>query len=175
MNSHLSRPPVARRLKPPVGAHRANVSLRSALLRIGFAGPRCLQRAGELLPRLSTLTYGHRASTGSRQKPSHRRYISVALSLGSPPAAVSRYPALRSSDFPHTRFPAYAAAQLTQATSLPQNLSFVKRRLPYGHGAVPLRRTRHGRGPSARGGDGGCASYGRGWRPPAARQRSAPK
>ena len=31
----------------------------------------------------------------------NRRYISVALSLGSPPAAVSRYPALCCSDFPH--------------------------------------------------------------------------
>ena len=31
----------------------------------------------------------------------NRRYISVALSLRSPSAAVSRYPALRSPDFPH--------------------------------------------------------------------------
>ena len=43
-------------LKPPVGAHRADVSLQSALLRIGFAGPHSLLCAGELLPRLSTLT-----------------------------------------------------------------------------------------------------------------------
>ncbi len=63
-------------------AHRANVLLHLALHRIGFAGPCGLPHAGELLPRLSTLT----AKT--------RRYISVALSLGSPPAAVSRYPAL---------------------------------------------------------------------------------
>ena len=62
---------------------------RSVLLRIGFAGPRSSPRAGELLPRLSTLTC------------KSRRYISVALSLRSPSAAVSRYPALRSSDFPH--------------------------------------------------------------------------
>ena len=79
MNSHLSRPHVAVRLKPPVEAHRANGSLQSALLRIGFAGPHGLPCAGELLPRLSTLT-----GQG-------RRYLSVALSLGSPPAAVSRY------------------------------------------------------------------------------------
>ena len=32
-----------------------------------------------------------------------RRFISVALSLGLPPAAVSRYPALRCSDFPHIK------------------------------------------------------------------------
>ena len=30
------------------------------------------------------------------------RYLSVALSLGSPPPGVTRHPALRSSDFPHT-------------------------------------------------------------------------
>jgi len=35
--------------------------------------------------------------------PFSRRYISVALSLGLPPAAVSRYPALRCSDFPHIK------------------------------------------------------------------------
>ena len=32
----------------------------------------------------------------------NRRYISVALSLGSPPPGVTRRSALRSSDFPHT-------------------------------------------------------------------------
>ena len=89
MNSHLSRPHVAVRLKPPVEAHRANGSLQSALLRIGFAGPHGLPCAGELLPRLSTLTVKK-----------SRRYLSVALSLRSPSAAVSRYPALWSPDFP---------------------------------------------------------------------------
>ncbi len=34
--------------------------------------------------------------------PENRRFISVALSLRSPSAAVSRYPALCCSDFPHT-------------------------------------------------------------------------
>ncbi len=51
----------------------------TVLLRIGFTSPRSLLSGGELLPRLSTLT------------DKSRRYISVALSLGSPPAAVSRY------------------------------------------------------------------------------------
>ena len=36
-------------------------------------------------------------------EPQRRRFISVALSLGSPPAAVSRYPALWSPDFPRVR------------------------------------------------------------------------
>ena len=64
--------------------------LRSVLLRIGFAGQCGSPHAGELLPRLSTLT----RKSG--------RYISVALSLRSPSAAVSRYSALYCSDFPHT-------------------------------------------------------------------------
>jgi len=64
-----------------LGTRRAAAVCPSTMLhRIGFTWPRSLLRAGELLPRLSTLT--------SRR----RRYISVALSLGSPPAAVSRYP-----------------------------------------------------------------------------------
>ena len=45
-------------------------------------------RCGELLPRLSILT-------------AKRRFISVALSLESPPPDVIRHPALWSSDFPH--------------------------------------------------------------------------
>jgi hypothetical protein len=50
----------------------------------------CHQGCGELLPRLFTLT------------PRHDRggIFSVALSLGSPPVAVSDHPALWSSDFP---------------------------------------------------------------------------
>ena len=63
----------------------------SVLLRIGFAGPHSRLYAGELLPRLSTLTHVN------------GRYISVALSLKLPSAAVSSYPALWSSDFPHTK------------------------------------------------------------------------
>ena len=112
MNSHLSRPHVAVRLKPPVEAHRANGSLQSALLRIGFAGPHGLPCAGELLPRLSTLT-----GQG-------RRYLSVALSLGSPPAAVSRYPALWSSDFPHAESQ-HATARSAHGIILKQNRAFV--------------------------------------------------
>ena len=54
--------------------------LLSVLLRIGFTGHSRLRYAGELLPRLSTLTC------------KSRRYISVALSLESPPQAVSLHP-----------------------------------------------------------------------------------
>ncbi len=80
MDSHLSWPDVAIAARRHLlGTRRAGALCPSAvLLRIGFAEPRGLPRAGELLPRLSTLTVA-------------RRYLSVALSLGSPPAAVSRY------------------------------------------------------------------------------------
>ena len=73
-------PALPQGLKPPFWECRAGLTPKSVLLRIGFAGPRSRLRAGELLPRLSTLTS------------QSWRYISVALSLESPPAAVSRYP-----------------------------------------------------------------------------------
>ena len=57
----------------------------------GLQRPYVSIEAGELLPRLFTLTAGSIP----------RRYLSVALSLESPPQAVSLHPALRSSDFPH--------------------------------------------------------------------------
>ena len=70
--------------------YRPSKPLSSVLLRIGFTGRKRLRCAGELLPRLSTLT---RVSPGG---------ISLLhFPLRSPSAAVSRYPALRSPDFPH--------------------------------------------------------------------------
>ena len=56
---------------------------------------------GELLPRLSSLTG------------KIRRYISVALSLESPPPAVSWHPALWCPDFPRTRRRAIACSPRT--------------------------------------------------------------
>ena len=83
VNDHLSWPGVAASAQCHLHrTRRAGAECPSTvLLRIGFAEPRSLLRAGELLPRLSTLA-----------APEVRRYLSVALSLGSPPAAVSRYP-----------------------------------------------------------------------------------
>ena len=90
-DNDLSWPQVASRLQPRFRKHDGPpYRFLLVLLRIGFTGPFCLQNAGELLPRLSTLTCRN-----------GRRYISVALSLRSPSAAVSSYPALRCSDFPH--------------------------------------------------------------------------
>ena len=58
VNSHLSWPDVTIAARCHLlGTRRADASCSSAvLLRIGFAEPRGLPRAGELLPRLSTLT-----------------------------------------------------------------------------------------------------------------------
>jgi hypothetical protein len=84
---------------PPRSCHPSEncvgptASLLSVLLRIGFTWPTSRQAAGELLPRLSTLTPARR----------QRRYLSVALSLKSPSVGVTHYPALGSSDFPHAR------------------------------------------------------------------------
>ena len=63
-----------------LGDSRASLASSAVLLRIEFTALRCSHEAGALLPRLFTLTL------------KIRRYLSVALSLGSPPAAVSRYP-----------------------------------------------------------------------------------
>ena len=58
VNSHLSWPDVAITARRHLlGTRRAGAIRSSAvLLRIGFTQPRSLLRAGELLPRLSTLT-----------------------------------------------------------------------------------------------------------------------
>ena len=55
----------------------------AVLLRIEFTASVSLQPMGELLPRLSTLTWPPQAA---------KRYISVALFLKSPSAGVTRYP-----------------------------------------------------------------------------------
>ena len=77
---------------PSAGRRRADVYVPHAmLLGIGFTAARVAAEPGELLPRRSTLT---RTSLCVR-------YISVALSLESPPADVIRYPCPSSPDFPH--------------------------------------------------------------------------
>ena len=90
VNGYLSRRGIAPTLKPPFEAHRADALLRLVLLRIEFTGSASL-----LTDRWALTPPFH----PYRKK---RRYISVALVLRLPSAAVSRYPALRSPDFPHT-------------------------------------------------------------------------
>ncbi len=86
-----------------ISKYRPSKPLHSALLRIGFTGHRRLRCAGELLPRLSTLT---RKNSGG---------ISLLhFPLRSPSAAVSRYPALRSPDFPHQAFASGATVRPTR-------------------------------------------------------------
>ena len=89
---YLGRLLPGRLLRPNPGTERA-VPLfpYSVLLQVGFTEPTSHLAAGELLPHLSTLTC---ALAG------HRRYVSVALSLGSPPLGITQHPALWSSDFP---------------------------------------------------------------------------
>jgi hypothetical protein len=82
-------PNVAKWANATLSDCRAGSSSISVLLRIGFARLRRRRCTGELLPRHFTLACRS------------RRCVSVALSLKSPSAAVSSYPALRSSDFPH--------------------------------------------------------------------------
>ena len=92
---HLSGTPVTRRLMQPTrGRGRASpLPPYLALLQVGFSRPDGHPPAGALLPHHFTLT---------RQS---GRYVSVALSVGSPLPGVTRHLARRSSDFPP---PAYA-------------------------------------------------------------------
>ena len=81
IDSHLSRRSVAAALKPPPWKRPGRPYASSTVLhRIEFTAPQCSHAAGELLPRLSTLT------------PRAGRYFSVALFLKSPSAGVTRYP-----------------------------------------------------------------------------------
>ncbi len=91
VDGHLSGTSVTRRLKPPFREMSDQLSLPfKRCSGWGLQRPYVTIQAGELLPRLSTLTC------------KSRRYLSVALSLESPPQAVSLHPVLWSPDFPHT-------------------------------------------------------------------------
>ena len=91
VNNHLSSPAVAGRLKRPTW--KRDGQPHCFLFGLASDGvyicPSCYQESGSLLHCPSTLT-------GLL-----RRYISVALSLESPPPDVIWHPALWSPDFPH--------------------------------------------------------------------------
>jgi len=87
----------------------AHYSFCSVLLRMGFTQPAGHPAAGELLPHHFALTR-HQCHFYCWKDAG--RYVSVALSLESPPLAVSQHPALWSSDFPRVLRPAIAC--LTQ-------------------------------------------------------------
>src|SRR5688500_5410148 len=168
-DGHLSRTPVARRLKRP--NPRARTGRPIALL-FGLApGGVCLadavtRAAGELLPHRFTLTA------------SRRRYVSVALSVGSPPLAVSQHPALRSPDFPPAALPRPATVRSSLA---PSQYTRRTRRRSSLTGARAVRRpsaNRQLRGASGRhrASDRACGGRGRRGAPPGRRCRlvSAP-
>jgi len=90
VNDHLSRPAVANRLKRLTPEQTGRPALLfKPCFGWGLHCPMCYHTGGSLLHCPSNLTRFR------------RRYISVALSLESPPPAVSRHPALWSPDFPH--------------------------------------------------------------------------
>ena len=91
VDDHLSRSGVTAQTQAIAGRDGQPHASHCILHQVGFTSRTSRQAVGELLPRLSILARG-----------SPGRYISVALSLESPPPAVNRHPALRCSDFPHT-------------------------------------------------------------------------
>ena len=81
--------------------YRSDKPILSALLRMGFTWHKALpQCRWALTPPFHPYLY--------------RRFISVALSLESPPPGFLRHPVLRSSDFPHQHTCAAATVQTTQ-------------------------------------------------------------
>ncbi len=82
--------------------YRPDKPIQSALLRMGFTWHKALpQCRWAFTPPFHPYLHS-------------RRFISVALSLESPPPGFLRHPVLRSSDFPHGRKFAPATAQITQ-------------------------------------------------------------
>lgn len=94
-SGHPSRTNVTICLKRPNPEERRATSYLPylALLWMRFSRPACCQTAGELLTRHFTLTRYLLAKV-------RWRYVSVALSVGSPLPGVTRHPVRRSSDFP---------------------------------------------------------------------------
>ena len=96
--------------------YRPDKPIQSALLRMGFTWHKALPQCRWALtppfhPYLS----------------SDKRFISVALSLESPPPGFLRHPVLRSSDFPHGRKFAPATVQITRRVFYHKILSVSRR------------------------------------------------
>ena len=122
---HLSRPTISRRLQrpnpkdsdeQPLDVARTSCLPMWSCSRWGLPRPADHPTAGELLPH-------HFNLTGKC-----RRYVSVALSLGSPPLGVTQHPALRSSDFPRAEVP-HAATRFAWTPQLTEDLRPVSRSL----------------------------------------------
>ena len=91
----------------------------------GLPGFRHRCRNGELLPRLFTLADADASA---------RRYVSVALSVGSPRPAVSGHPVRRSSDFPPRK---HFGATARPPRSLKCNLCWLDSPCPVCASAAP--------------------------------------
>src|SRR5437764_10941092 len=137
-DGHFSRTPVTRRLERPYPRARTG---RPIALLFGLApGGVCLadavtRAAGELLPHRFTLTAPPPRGTKKR-----RRSVSVALSVGLPPLAVSQHPALRSPDFPPAVLPRPATVRSSLARPLvsPPRTAVSRRPRSAAHAAEPL-------------------------------------
>ncbi len=102
-NDHSSGTPVARCLMQPTRKRKSGQlseqpeGVRASLFGLApdgvYQATPVTRDTGELLPHLFTLTL-------NRLAPAQGGLFSAALSLGSPPVAVSDHPALRSPDFP---------------------------------------------------------------------------
>jgi hypothetical protein len=120
---HLSTPTISRRLQrpnpkdsdeQPLDVARTSCLPMWSCSRWGLPRPADHPAAGELLPH-------HFNLTGK-----YRRYVSVALSLGSPPLGVTQHLALRSSDFPRAEVP-HAATRFAWTPQLTQDPALVSR------------------------------------------------
>jgi hypothetical protein len=92
-----------------------------ALLQVGFAKRRVATDTRELLPHVFTIA-GSLRNVGC--------VFSVALSVGFPRLAVSQHLALRSPDFPHSRFPESCCDPAIPLTRLVQPAPLSKTVIP---------------------------------------------
>ena len=121
--NHLSSPRVAPRLEPCGSATMKSASSRSEYSEDqGVASDRVYSKSA--LPQKWVSSYLAFPSLPYRV----RRFISVALSRGSPRADVIRYPALRCPDFPHRNTFRQHTARLPHSVTniIPETALFVK-------------------------------------------------
>ena len=117
-NGHSSGTPVARRLKRPTRKHRpGNPQTLPYLVlhRVGFAK----------LPMSPSGLVSSCLAISPLPRPRPGRYVSVALSVGSPLLGVTQHPAWGSSDFPPTCAKATAGGHPVYLTQLQCSLKGV--------------------------------------------------
>lgn len=110
LNDHLSRPAVTNRFKRPTRErdgqpHDSLCGLASSGVYRACPVTRTAVSSYLAFPPLLAASF-----ISKRERRNCKRYISVALSLGSPPPGVTRHPALWSPDFPHSKLRGRSAA-----------------------------------------------------------------